>query len=102
MAKAKYLVLKGISTPTARYEPGEVTDDIPGASITWLIEEGAIEHVTGSQSKSAGKRGAATRAAKAEGAEIADAFEEAVELAEGTQTPPEEAVEEALQDEEEN
>lgn len=37
-------VLIGIDyPPDRRAEPGDVVDDIPAASVSWLIAQGAIE-----------------------------------------------------------
>jgi hypothetical protein len=50
MAKAKtgkrYRVLVGLSWDEERAEPGEVRDDIPAKSLTWLLEQGCIEEVS--------------------------------------------------------
>lgn len=41
---AKYRVLKGIDyPPNKRAEIGAVVDDLPAASVKWLLEIGAIE-----------------------------------------------------------
>lgn len=41
---AKYRVLQGIDyPPNKRAEIGDVVDDLPAASIKWLLESGAIE-----------------------------------------------------------
>lgn len=96
MAAGKYLVLKGINYDGKRAEPGDVVDDIPGESISWLLEDGAIDKVPGSQSKSPGKKAAATRAAKEEGKEIAKLARKAKKQAAGTELPAEEVLETEL------
>lgn len=41
---AKYRVLQGIDyPPNKRAEIGDVVDDLPAASVKWLLEIGAIE-----------------------------------------------------------
>lgn len=41
---AQYRVLTGLDyPPNRRAEPGDVVDDLPGKSIKWLLEAGAIE-----------------------------------------------------------
>lgn len=41
---AKYRVLQGIDyPPNKRAEIGDVIDDLPAASVKWLLEIGAIE-----------------------------------------------------------
>lgn len=41
---AKYRVLQGIDyPPNKRAEKGDVVDDLPAASVKWLLEIGAIE-----------------------------------------------------------
>ena len=41
---AKYRVLQGIDyPPNKRAEIGDVVEDLPAASIKWLLESGAIE-----------------------------------------------------------
>jgi hypothetical protein len=53
MAATRYLVHTGLHYPTnpkapredwewKRAEPGEVVDDLPAASVSWLLERGAI------------------------------------------------------------
>ena len=96
-SKQKYLIKKGLSYRGDDHEPGEVVDDIPGESISWLLEDEAIEKVPMAHSKSPGKKAAATRAAKQEGEEIAELAEEAEEEAEGTDRAPEEILEEKLE-----
>lgn len=42
----KYRVLRGLNYPPGkRAEPGEVRDDIPDASIPWLLRVRAVEPV---------------------------------------------------------
>ena len=45
--RQKYRVLTGINYPPndKRAEPGSVVDDIPPASIKWLLRDGIIEEV---------------------------------------------------------
>lgn len=49
MAKRTFRVLIGMNYPPddRRAEPGEIVDDIPAASVDWLLREGAIEPVNG-------------------------------------------------------
>ena len=48
VASAKYRVLVGINyPPDRRAEPGEILADIPGQSIKWLVDSGAIERADG-------------------------------------------------------
>ena len=42
-SKKKYKVLRGLNWPGVRAEPGEVRDDIPEKSVSWLLEDKAIE-----------------------------------------------------------
>jgi hypothetical protein len=44
MTKRTYRVLIGMNYPPndTRAEPGDVRDDIPPGSVTWLLREGAI------------------------------------------------------------
>ena len=43
---AQYRVLVGLNYPPARRaEPGDVVEDLPGKSVKWLTESGAIELV---------------------------------------------------------
>ncbi len=43
-AKQRYTVRVGINfPPDRRAEPGEVVDDIPEASVAWMLEQGVIE-----------------------------------------------------------
>jgi hypothetical protein len=44
-AKKAYRVLVGLSWDEERAEPGEVREDIPAKSISWLLEQGCIEEV---------------------------------------------------------
>lgn len=45
---AQYRTLVGIDyPPNKRVEAGEVVSDLPGDSIKWLLESGAIEPVDG-------------------------------------------------------
>ena len=52
MAK-QYRVLAGLDYPARgrgprrRAEPGELVDDLPKGSVAWLVEQGAIEEVSG-------------------------------------------------------
>lgn len=52
MAK-QYRVLVGLDYPRGgrgpdrRAEPGDVVDDLPKTSVPWLLEQGAIEEVSG-------------------------------------------------------
>ena len=53
MAK-QYKVLAGLDYPSRggrgegrRAEPGDVVDDLPKGSVAWLVEQGAIEEVSG-------------------------------------------------------
>jgi hypothetical protein len=49
---ASYRVLTGIDYPPGRRaEAGDVVDDIPGKSIKWLVECGAIEKAEDKPSK---------------------------------------------------
>lgn len=49
---ATYRVLTGINYPPGkRAEAGDVVDDLPGKSIKWLIECGAVEKVDGKAAK---------------------------------------------------
>ncbi len=42
--KLKFTVLVGINyPPDRRAEMGDVVDDIPAASVPWLLEQGLIE-----------------------------------------------------------
>lgn len=49
----RYRVLKGInytpkgSTVEKRAEPQSVVDDLPAASVGWLLEQKVVEEVTG-------------------------------------------------------
>lgn len=41
---AKYRVLVGMDyPPNRRVEAGDLVDDLPGKSIKWLLESGAVE-----------------------------------------------------------
>lgn len=40
-----YRVLVGIDYNGKRAEPGSVVNDLPQKSVSWLIEQGAIERV---------------------------------------------------------
>lgn len=52
MAKSQYKVLTGIDyPPNKRAEAGDIVDDIPKSSVSWLIEAGAIERVAVSRDK---------------------------------------------------
>lgn len=43
----RYTVLVGMNyPPNQRVEPGDDVDNLPGKSITWLIEQGAIRPTT--------------------------------------------------------
>ena len=43
---AKYKVLIGLNyPPDKRAEPGDVVDDLPQKSVSWLLEQGYIEAV---------------------------------------------------------
>jgi hypothetical protein len=44
----KYLVKQGLEYLNRRVEAGDVVDDIPAKSISWLKEQGIIELVDGS------------------------------------------------------
>lgn len=44
----KYLVKHGLDYLDRRVEAGEIVDDIPSKSISWLKEQGIIELVDGS------------------------------------------------------
>lgn len=49
---ATYRVLTGIDYPPGkRAEAGDVVDDLPGKSIKWLVECGAVEKVDGKAAK---------------------------------------------------
>lgn len=39
----KYQVLVGMDYAGKRAEPGDIVDDIPAKSISWLLEQGCIE-----------------------------------------------------------
>jgi hypothetical protein len=44
---AQYRVLVGLSyPPDRRAEPGDLVDDLPGKSVKWLTDQGAIEAVS--------------------------------------------------------
>lgn len=47
---ASYKILTGIEfgNPSKRYEIGDVANDIPAKSISWLVEQGIIELADGS------------------------------------------------------
>lgn len=46
--KAKqYEVLVGLNYGDTRKEPGDIADDIPAKSVTWLLDQGAIRPVEG-------------------------------------------------------
>lgn len=48
MASVKYRAVVGISyPPDGRAEAGDLIDDLPGKSIKWLLECGAIERADG-------------------------------------------------------
>lgn len=38
---------RGGRGPDRRAEPGDVVDDLPKTSVPWLLEQGAIEEVSG-------------------------------------------------------
>ena len=43
---AKYRVLRGLNYPPGkRAEAGETVDDLPDASVRWLLRRGAIEPI---------------------------------------------------------
>ena len=44
----KYLVKQGLDYLNRRVEAGEIVDDIPSKSISWLKEQGIIELADGS------------------------------------------------------
>lgn len=44
----KYLVNQGLNYLDRRVEAGEIVDDIPAKSISWLKEQGIIELADGS------------------------------------------------------
>lgn len=49
---ASYRVLTGIDYPPGkRAEAGSVVDDLPGKSVKWLVDCGAIEKIDGKASK---------------------------------------------------
>lgn len=41
----RYKVLNGLDYGSTRREPGDIADDIPGASVPWLLEDGHIERI---------------------------------------------------------
>lgn len=47
----RYRVLTGLNYPVkgedVRREPGDIADDIPPKSVTWLLRQGHIEEVEG-------------------------------------------------------
>lgn len=45
-APKSYEVLVGLNYGDTRREPGEIADDIPAKSITWLVEQGCIRPAT--------------------------------------------------------
>ena len=40
---SKFVVLVGMNYGSKRREPGDVADDIPTQSVSWLLEQGAIK-----------------------------------------------------------
>lgn len=44
-AAARYRVVHGLDYDGKRAEPGEIRDDIPAASVPWLLDGGHIEPV---------------------------------------------------------
>lgn len=50
-AKKRYRVLAGLNYPPngkgaeRRAEPGDLIDDLPTQSVSWLLEDGSIEPV---------------------------------------------------------
>lgn len=94
MANQKYLTKVPLSYKGKHVDAGEVVDDIPSQSVKWLLKDDLIEKVAGSQSRSTGKKAAATRAAKAEGEEIKQLHKEAKKEAKGTEIAPEAIAEE--------
>lgn len=95
MARQRYLALTGLDYDGKRAEPGDIVDDIPGKSIKWLLKQGHVEKVEGSQARTPSKRASATRKAKAEGREISEAYEAAEDFSGGSDVAPEELVREA-------
>ncbi len=47
----KYLVKQGLDYGNRRVEAGEVVEDIPAKSVTWLKEQGIIEPFDGVSKK---------------------------------------------------
>jgi hypothetical protein len=46
-SKKRYRVLVGLSYPTGREaRPGDVVEDLPARSISWLLAQGMIEEVS--------------------------------------------------------
>lgn len=47
---ASYRILTGVEfgNPSKRYEAGDVANDIPTKSVSWLVEQGIIELSDGS------------------------------------------------------
>jgi hypothetical protein len=47
---ASYRILTGVEfgNPSKRYEVGDVANDIPAKSVSWLVEQGIIELSDGS------------------------------------------------------
>lgn len=46
MPKPKYRALRGLNYPPGRRaEPGDTVDDLPEASVRWLLRRGAIEPI---------------------------------------------------------
>lgn len=42
---AAYRVLTGLDYSGKRVEPGEIVDDLPSTSVTWLLDQALIEKV---------------------------------------------------------
>lgn len=43
----RFKVVTGIEYDGKRAEPGDIVDDIPTKSVTWLVEQGIVEKIDG-------------------------------------------------------
>jgi hypothetical protein len=48
---AKYKTLVGMNYAGKRVEAGAIVEDLPGKSVSWLLEQGLVEKVEGQSSK---------------------------------------------------
>lgn len=48
---AKYKALVGMNYAGKRVEPGDIVEDIPSKSLSWLLDQGCIERADGTPTK---------------------------------------------------